>query len=68
MTLRRCFKTGGGFAVWVDDEETPEAPAAPAITEAPAAPVATDEDEDVPPEGDCDGCAKKPSAQPPKAT
>lgn len=62
MTMRKCFKTGGGFGVWIEDEEVPAASAE--SPETPAEPV-PDEDEEVPPEGDCDGCAAKPSNQPP---
>lgn len=53
---RRCFQSGGGFAVWVDVE--------PEATEEVDAAVATEPEatEEVD-QGDCDGCAKKPSVQ-----
>lgn len=59
--MRRDFSAGGGFAVLVPDVPEPAPPeppaaAAPAETGQPA----TDDDEEVPPEGDCDGCAKRP--------
>ena len=59
--MRRDFQASGGFAVYVADETvntstTDPTAGAPAET---AKPPATDDDETVPPEGDCEGCTKR---------
>ena len=51
---KRCFHTGGGFAVSVPIAP----PVEPAKGEEPPVKSDTDEDDDVD-QGDCDGCVKR---------
>lgn len=58
--MKKCFQTGGGFAVWVEEPDPAEPAPEPTPAPAPAEPAPEVD------QGDCDGCASKPSNQPPK--
>lgn len=55
--MKRDFAAGGGFAVWVPDvpESSPQPEQPAPATEA----TADDDEEEVPHDGDCDGCVRR---------